>query len=604
MQATYLQKAQVLLFLILAILLSFSGGASALSESYYTIHAPFYSNKVSCADSENTDPTTNTSSGVYFMGDSILAGAEGAIRSKLNNSSVENSDITINGEISRSITGKGQEGTSGINAVNTDRDVIKKSSIAIIILGTNGGNTQDNIKKLIKEFEKANKDIKIYWVNIGVSRADLQNTMEDGNKQLENGSKDNGYKVIDWYQEIKGNDRNMLLSDEVHPNEKGYKILSGIIYKDIKDDLEKRQTPDPATTGSGSNVGGDKSNPAKVWAYLVSEQGLGLTPVQAAGAMGNMQQENSAFEPKRTQGGGTSPEVIVDGKTGYGLIQWTTASRQQGLKDHANKIDKKSGTMDAQLTNIKRELNGSYNNTLKRLKKVDNDPVEAALVWHGAGNFSVPGVTPSPGYEASGDTESFVRDVRGGNAKKWLNKYGDKSSSYTDEEACKDSQDDDGTDGVIGSKDYTDNPNKITKGEQVAEQAKKWAKNDPYCGFHGSKGCERQCLGIVTNLWQSVGKGVVTGHTSDDNAWNAYKYFKKNGWVNKNKNIPVGAIMWSADLSNNGNNVGEGHAYTYVGNGLVASNDIEVKGKYSIVPADQIEKKWGHTFLGWSEWHP
>ena len=57
--------------------------------------------------------------------------------------------------------------------------------------------------------------------------------------------------------------------------------------------------------------------------------------------------------------------------------------------------------------------------------------------------------------------------------------------------------------------------------------------------------------------------------------------------------------MWSAEKGNEG----DGHAYTYIGNGLIASNDIEESGKYSIVSADEIEKKWGHTFYGWSEWH-
>jgi murein DD-endopeptidase MepM/ murein hydrolase activator NlpD len=156
---------------------------------------------------------------------------------------------------------------------------------------------------------------------------------------------------------------------------------------------------------------------------------------------------------------------------------------------------------------------------------------------------------------------------------------------------------------ITGSKDYTDDTeNPIPKGEQVAEQAKKWADNDKTCGFMGGT-CLRKCLGIVSELWKSVGKpSVVTGHPADpddDTALNAYKYFKKNGWVNKTKNIPIGAIMWSMDPKD----PGQGHAYTYVGDGKIASNDIKVVGQYHIVPADWIETKWNHEFLGWSEWH-
>ncbi len=161
---------------------------------------------------------------------------------------------------------------------------------------------------------------------------------------------------------------------------------------------------------------------------------------------------------------------------------------------------------------------------------------------------------------------------------------------------CEDSQ-------ITGSKEYTDDiENPIPKGEEVAKQAIKWAENDKDCGFMGGT-CYQKCLGIVSELWKSVGKPtVVSGHQGEDNAYNAYLYFKKNGWVNKNKNknIPVGAIMWSAPKKGKKE---PGHAYTYVGNGKIASNDIKVNGQYHIVPADWIETKWNHEFLGWSEWH-
>ncbi|MCA9350763.1 hypothetical protein KC874_03675, partial [Candidatus Saccharibacteria bacterium] len=150
-------------------------------------------------------------------------------------------------------------------------------------------------------------------------------------------------------------------------------------------------------------------------------------------------------------------------------------------------------------------------------------------------------------------------------------------------------------DGIPGSKDYTDDTaNPIPKGEEVAAQAIKWANNDPGCNFMGGT-CYRLCLGIVSELWKSVGKELVNGET----AYDAYKRYKANGWVNKTKNIPVGAIMWSAKPGD----PGDGHAYTYVGDGKIASNDIKSDGKYSIVPADWIETKWNHEFLGWSEWH-
>lgn len=57
---------------------------------------------------------------------------------------------------------------------------------------------------------------------------------------------------------------------------------------------------------------------------------------------------------------------------------------------------------------------------------------------------------------------------------------------------------------------------------------------------------------------------------------------------------PVGALLfWDTGRR-------AGHVAIYVGGGQVASNDIVTQGAISIVPADQIEKKWGAKYLGWS----
>jgi len=61
------------------------------------------------------------------------------------------------------------------------------------------------------------------------------------------------------------------------------------------------------------------TNQEKVWNYFIAR---GLTPVAAAGAMGNMQQENGAFDPYVGESGDTSWDQSVGG-VGFGLIQWT-----------------------------------------------------------------------------------------------------------------------------------------------------------------------------------------------------------------------------------------------------------------------------------------
>jgi hypothetical protein len=64
-------------------------------------------------------------------------------------------------------------------------------------------------------------------------------------------------------------------------------------------------------------------NEQKIWNYLI---GLGLSPVQVAGIMGNLEQESS-FDPQRVQGGGDSTDPSAAGSGGYGLAQWSPGSK-------------------------------------------------------------------------------------------------------------------------------------------------------------------------------------------------------------------------------------------------------------------------------------
>lgn len=558
----------------------------------------WYDPIVSCTNPEQSAKSQEIGN-VYFVGDSILEGSKDTIKNLLVSQGVEEGKISFNSEVSRSINKsnpKIKDSLSGIEAIKKDKDTIQKANTVVVELGTNGGIGKDDVKKVVKEIKDINDKASIFWINIGVTRSDLLGPQKDSNKVLDDTHKDEGFTIIDWDQEVKNAIKQSInpLIDGVHPNIIGSGFLAEIIMKETRDSVTQPLGTLRLTTNFDNST--YKGRVAKVWAYLTSPEGLGLTPVQAAGAMGNMQQENSQFDPKVRQSSPPSPHIIVDGSHGYGIIQWTSSGRQQGLENHANSVGKSSGSLDAQLSYIKHELNNGYKNTLVELKKVKDDPVEAAFVWHGAGNFSINShLTPSPGFEGSGDSESTVRNVRGGNAKKWLTQLGDKVLPYIEvsKDNCKPIIDDSDL-GVTGSTKYTDSPQSIPKGQEVADQAKKWAKNDPNCGFHGGK-CLNQCLGIVSDLWTSQGKSTVTGY----DAWEAYNRYKNHGWVNKTKEIPVGAIMWSAKAGNPGN----GHAYTYVGNGLIASNDIKTPGKYSIASADDIEKKWGHTFLGWSQWH-
>jgi hypothetical protein len=87
------------------------------------------------------------------------------------------------------------------------------------------------------------------------------------------------------------------------------------------------------------------NNAEQVWGFFSRE---GMQPVQIAGLMGNMMAE-SGLNPKRVQGtktpAGDRDNVTVNGKTGYGIAQWTSQGRQQHLADFAAASGVNSGDL-------------------------------------------------------------------------------------------------------------------------------------------------------------------------------------------------------------------------------------------------------------------
>lgn len=90
----------------------------------------------------------------------------------------------------------------------------------------------------------------------------------------------------------------------------------------------------PCSTGSSSLASAaptsltGASNAEKVWNYFTAR---GLSPVAAAGAMGNIEQESS-FDPWAGEAGNNSIDKGLTG-VGFGLIQWTnTGGNSQGRR--------------------------------------------------------------------------------------------------------------------------------------------------------------------------------------------------------------------------------------------------------------------------------
>jgi surface antigen len=145
---------------------------------------------------------------------------------------------------------------------------------------------------------------------------------------------------------------------------------SGVFTFDVNDGAQIC-----SATGDESLVGNDKVS--QIMNYFV---GQGLTAPQAAGITGNIQSESAGtFNPRIVQGGSFADSPTPN--VGYGLVQWTTAGRQQGLKDFAAKEGLPVSSMKLQLDYIWQELNTGYkDSTLTPLQNADSAQ-QAAVIF-------------------------------------------------------------------------------------------------------------------------------------------------------------------------------------------------------------------------------
>lgn len=171
--------------------------------------------------------------------------------------------------------------------------------------------------------------------------------------------------------------------------------------------------------------GGD--NAEKVWNYLTSSS-VGLSPEQAAGLMGNINQE-SGFKPDAEEGPESYARHTVR-PVGYGIVQWT-GGRRTALEKAANDQnvavsdlgfqlafmvqESQSRTVDSFVLGLAegRDFGKSGDNeweTLKKQKTVE----DAAAFWHAA-------------FERSGDSASQINE-RLDDGKIYLEQFGSSSA--------------------------------------------------------------------------------------------------------------------------------------------------------------------------------
>lgn len=100
---------------------------------------------------------------------------------------------------------------------------------------------------------------------------------------------------------------------------------------------------------------------------------LKITAAQAAGIVGNMIAESGVENgrPQNTSAGTKGP-LVVDGVTGYGIVQWTSKGRQQKLYDYAESKGhdmSKPLTMDIEYQFFLKEFREDYGYVLDQIRE-------------------------------------------------------------------------------------------------------------------------------------------------------------------------------------------------------------------------------------------
>lgn len=368
----------------------------AVSEQRRNIERnPLYDKnaELSCAapTASGGTPATNTTAGggLYYVGDSIGEGLKAAgLESQL---TAKGYTPKVNADQSRSITGKGTNTrTSGIEAVQGDIEFIKTANVVVIELGTNPENNFGaNLDNMLQIITSANPAARIYYVDVAASPAAAGRIGAAAtNKVIYQHAATAGTQVISRFKIYYPNGDPQTYSGAdapAHPFDSlGVHATSGQDYQLLNDAiLAGIGQSAPASSGSSScsclAVGGaaggstgtlsGSDNQQKAFNYFVSK---GFSPQQAGGIVGNLIAE-SGVNPKRVQSTktpeGDKDNITVNDRTGYGIAQWTSAGRQQGLVDFARARGLQiEGDLPLQLDYLMKELTENYTDVYNGLK--------------------------------------------------------------------------------------------------------------------------------------------------------------------------------------------------------------------------------------------
>lgn len=358
---------------------------------------------------------------LYLLGDSIGTQFGPALASNL---------ASLGWSVQTNVA-SGRTLPQGLEVIDQDAAVIEASDVVVIELGTNtAGFTPENVATAIDKIRTFNPASTIYWVDtVVVQRQDYAQSLNNVNSIIYAQSAQKNYQVISWNKKVFGDvadpqninanapDNGYIRRADqyVHLTEAGVTAMADLV-SGIVQSKGAATAPCPSS-GSSCLVGGD--NAEKAWNYLI---GKGLTPIQAAGAMGNLAHEGG-FNPKRVEDGGVEngrwvytkddfpaemdtipPPVGPQGQPGYGIVQWTSPGRKEGLQAMADERGLPVYDLGLQLDYMWSELEGPYRAAALEPLMQATDLAEAVRIWqehYEVGSNFAPRLTAAMDYLAT-----------------------------------------------------------------------------------------------------------------------------------------------------------------------------------------------------------
>jgi hypothetical protein len=365
---------------------------------------------------------------VYFVGDSIGTQIQSGLQAAFSTGGWTYKGSAIS---SRNLKG-GSVQPDGLAQIDADAAYIATAKYIVVELGTNAsGFSVANVQAMIDKIRGISPTATILWVNTAVVNKDSLATQPGGLDNVNTIIKEQSslltFQVIPWNAVVFGDtadptkmeglpDPNgyISLSDglNVHLTTAGIGAMTAKIIGSITNQQSSTATSSSCSCSPSAALTGSDDE-EKIYFYLTTQKGL--TPIQAAGIMGNMQGE-AHFEPRLVEYGflNSRDEVSIAGQPtslddnvppnrnkdgtpstgipGYGIVQFTSAGYKQDLRNISAQTGVKAGDLGLQLDylwGVLSDPTGSFLNKVLNPIKASSDVNEVTEIF--MRKFEVPG---------------------------------------------------------------------------------------------------------------------------------------------------------------------------------------------------------------------